>query len=89
MFLAYLPEPLLGTMLNRTTALLSIGRHASRVVQKRSIATQTPPHAYLQPLLANYTGEKAEELDGTMCLVMDRKEAKNALSVRMVQVRST
>lgn len=44
------------------------------------------PHAYLRPLVNSATEPGAEELEGVMCLVLDRKEARNALSVQMVQV---
>jgi hypothetical protein len=38
------------------------------------------------PKTASVNSEGAEEFEGVMCLVMDRKEAKNALSVQMVAV---
>lgn len=41
------------------------------------------PQAYLRPLVDT---QSDEEFEGVMCLVMDRKEAKNALSVQMVGV---
>jgi methylglutaconyl-CoA hydratase len=44
------------------------------------------PHAYLRPLVQPSSEPGAEELEGTVCLVLDRKEARNALSVQMVQV---
>lgn len=53
----------------------------------------TPPHAFLQPLrsfILNGASDSESESDidttGVMCLVLDRKETKNALSVRMVHV---
>ncbi|ORX36580.1 ClpP/crotonase-like domain-containing protein [Kockovaella imperatae] len=54
----------------------------SRNLQTTSTASP-PPHAYLEPLdLKNH--EKPEELEGAMCLVMNREKARNALSVQMV-----
>ena len=54
---------------------------------KRRLHSAGPliPHAYLRPLV-DASLPKAEELEGTACLVLDRKEARNALSVQMVQV---
>jgi hypothetical protein len=49
----------------------------------RGISNIQRPQAYLRPLV---NSEGAEEFEGVMCLVMDRKEAKNALSVQMVGV---
>jgi hypothetical protein len=49
----------------------------------RGISNIQKPQAYLRPLV---NSEGAEEFEGVMCLVMDRKEAKNALSVQMVGV---
>jgi hypothetical protein len=49
----------------------------------RGISNIQKPQAYLRPLV-DFQG--AEEFEGVMCLVMDRKEAKNALSVQMVGV---
>ena len=49
----------------------------------RGISNIQKPQAYLRPLVDS---EGAEEFEGVMCLVMDRKEAKNALSVQMVGV---
>jgi len=43
------------------------------------------PQAYLRPLVDSVSNPE-EEFEGVMCLVMDRKEAKNALSVQMVGV---
>lgn len=48
----------------------------------RGISNIQKPQAYLRPL----ADKGAEEFEGVMCLVMDRKEAKNALSVQMVGV---
>jgi hypothetical protein len=50
---------------------------------RRGISNIPKPQAYLRPLVDS---EGAEEFEGVMCLVMDRKEAKNALSVQMVGV---
>ena len=50
---------------------------------KRGISNIQKPQAYLRPLVDS---AGAEEFEGVMCLVMDRKEAKNALSVQMVGV---
>jgi hypothetical protein len=50
---------------------------------RRGISNIQKPQAYLRPLV---NSEGAEEFEGVMCLVMDRKEAKNALSVQMVGV---
>ena len=43
------------------------------------------PQAYLRPLVDSVSNPE-EEFEGVMCLMMDRKEAKNALSVQMVGV---
>ena len=56
----------------------------------QTTTTASPPHAYLRPILQGKDAvqyEKAEELEGVMALVLDRKETRNALSVRMVSVR--
>lgn len=44
------------------------------------------PHAYLRPLIPPDSDPKSAELEGIMSLVLDRKDARNALSVRMVGV---
>ena len=49
----------------------------------RGISNIVKPQAYLRPLVDS---NGAEEFEGVMCLVLDRKEAKNALSVQMVGV---
>lgn len=61
-------------------------RRVLRPSCRRQLHTpSSPPHAYLQPLLSSIpTSETSEELEGVMSLVMDRKETRNALSVRMV-----
>ena len=50
---------------------------------RRGISSIQKPQAYLRPLVDSGGGE---DFEGVMCLVMDRKEAKNALSVQMVGV---
>lgn len=61
---------------------------ARTISARRCLQTDSSPaHAYLRPLLygkAMQEYEQAEELEGVMSLVLDRKETKNALSVRMV-----
>lgn len=61
-----------------------------RHIARRCLQTDSSsPHAYLRPLLDSKVMqeyEQAEELEGVMSLVLDRKETKNALSVRMVGV---
>jgi hypothetical protein len=56
----------------------------------RAFNTQaTPPHAYLSPLpRKSFPEEVAAELSSIVCLTMDRRESRNALSVRMVMVSS-
>jgi hypothetical protein len=49
----------------------------------RGISNIPRPQAYLRPLVDS---APEEEFAGVMCLVLDRKEAKNALSVQMVSV---
>jgi hypothetical protein len=49
---------------------------------RRGLSNISKPQAYLRPL----DSHGGEEFEGVMCLVMDRKEAKNALSVQMVRV---
>ena len=49
----------------------------------RGTSNIVKPQAYLRPLVDS---NGAEEFEGVMCLVLDRKEAKNALSVQMVGV---
>ncbi|WWC89247.1 uncharacterized protein L201_004167 [Kwoniella dendrophila CBS 6074] len=59
----------------------------SRIARRTLITSQsTEPHAYLQPYLQKNTDAKVtnEELEGVMCLVLNRPETKNAISVRMV-----
>lgn len=51
--------------------------------RRRGISNVPKPQAYLRPLVDT---QQDEEFEGVMCLVMDRKEAKNALSVQMVGV---
>lgn len=69
--------------------VLSLRRGPSR--SRRYIANLPKPQAYLRPLVDHaqvQSGNESqvEEFEGVMCLVMDRKEAKNALSVQMVGV---
>jgi hypothetical protein len=52
---------------------------------RRYISNAPRPQAYLRPLV-ELESKTEEEFEGVMCLVMDRKEAKNALSVQMVGV---
>jgi hypothetical protein len=52
---------------------------------RRYISNAPRPQAYLRPLF-ELESKTDEEYEGVMCLVMDRKEAKNALSVQMVGV---
>ena len=47
--------------------------------------TAPKPHAYLRPLAPSSIAE-SNDFAGAMCLTMDRQEARNALSVQMVQV---
>ena len=58
-----------------------LARGSSQIT--RGISNIQKPQAYLRPLV---NSEGAEEFEGVMCLVMDRREAKNALSVQMVGV---
>jgi hypothetical protein len=69
----------------RMTLLRTITRATSLSQRRfaRGISNIQKPQAYLRPLV---NSEGAEEFEGVMCLVMDRKEAKNALSVQMVAV---
>jgi hypothetical protein len=74
-----------GPRLRPQVLNLRIGRRASR----RYIANLPKPQAYLRPLVDHaqvQSGDQVDEFEGVMCLVMDRKEAKNALSVQMVGV---
>jgi hypothetical protein len=73
---------------------MNILKHTSRPINplwgrmfRRAISNTTivKPQAYLRPLVESQAGA-GEEFEGVMCLVMDRKEAKNALSVQMVGV---
>ena len=76
--------PLLSVRLLRSSA--SCARTRWTDARRQLQSTSTPPHAYIAPLdLAKV--DNGEELEGTMTLVMDRKDARNALSVRMVNVR--
>lgn len=52
-------------------------------VGRRYLSNPPKPQAYLRPLVDT---NQNDEFEGVMCLVMDRKEAKNALSVQMVGV---
>jgi methylglutaconyl-CoA hydratase len=74
-----------------TSPTLIARRLLPPVQTRRYLQTDTsPPHAYLRPLLNSRAAkeyDKAEELEGVMSLVLDRQETKNALSVRMVNVR--
>lgn len=57
-----------------------------QLVSRRYFTNEPRPHAYLRPLAM--TKDVPDEFEGVMCLVLDRKEAKNALSVQMVGVSS-
>ena len=88
-------ERFAAMLLNRQIPALARCATISSVTScaaRRTLQTdESPPHAYLRPLLdAKAAGEydKAEELEGVMALVLDREKTKNALSVRMVHVRS-
>lgn len=59
-------------------------RLATRNGACRYLSTGSKPHAYLRPLTAS-KGDTSE-FEGTMCLTMDRPDARNALSVQMVNV---
>ncbi|KAK8864470.1 hypothetical protein IAR55_001720 [Kwoniella newhampshirensis] len=72
--------------------LIRASRFCTLVAQRRplllrSISTPTSaPHAFLRPLLASTSDaiSTEHELKGVMCLVLNRPETRNALSVRMV-----
>lgn len=71
--------------LNRHARLACAGlsRPLLSLLRPRNIHTPTtPPHAYLSPLAP----PENEDLQGVMTLVMNRKDARNSLSVRMVGV---
>lgn len=74
-----------------TRSNMPIPRSAIRLVNRsgrgrRCISNlNLKPQAYLRPLVDSVSNPE-EEFEGVMCLVMDRKEAKNALSVQMVVV---
>ncbi|WWD17226.1 hypothetical protein CI109_101664 [Kwoniella shandongensis] len=74
-------------MLSRL-APLRVHVSCSRLSLSRSISTPiSEPHAFLRPLLTSIpdaTSTAEPELEGIMCLVLNRPETKNALSVRMV-----
>nr|XP_019011110.1 methylglutaconyl-CoA hydratase [Kwoniella pini CBS 10737]OCF49891.1 methylglutaconyl-CoA hydratase [Kwoniella pini CBS 10737] len=55
-------------------------------VRSLIITQSNEPHAYLRPLLQTKQDAETqrEDLEGVMCLVLNRPETKNALSVRMV-----
>jgi hypothetical protein len=66
-----------------------LSSRTGRSRHRRYIANLPKPQAYLRPLVDHaqvQSGDQVEEFEGVMCLVMDRKEAKNALSVQMVGV---
>jgi hypothetical protein len=72
---------------NSTISTMSFLRPARYILRaqnggRRGISNIPEPQAYLRPL----DSHGGEEFEGVMCLVMDRKEAKNALSVQMVGV---
>ncbi|WVR07115.1 hypothetical protein IAU60_004155 [Kwoniella sp. DSM 27419] len=72
--------PILTSALRRPLRPGTAGR-------KRWISTPSAePHAYLRPLLTSRSdlATAGEALEGVMCLVLNRPETKNALSVRMV-----
>lgn len=50
---------------------------------RRALSTAPKPHALLQPASSLVTGGGAD-LDGIMCLVLNRPDARNALSRQMV-----
>ena len=68
-----------------TRGTLSTSRQLSSLGRGLQTAS-TPPHAYLRPLVPSKADGPPEELEGVQCLVMDREQARNALSVRMVNV---
>ena len=72
-------------MLLRPSPMAPFFAPSSRLpLSTRSLSIpSTPPHAYLAPL----PDPPTPDLEGIMCLAMDRKDARNALSVRMVGVR--
>ncbi|WWC62049.1 uncharacterized protein I303_104638 [Kwoniella dejecticola CBS 10117] len=61
-------------------------KSCSCAVRTLITSQSSEPHAYLRPFLqSNQDADKENEgLEGVMCLVLDRPETKNALSVRMV-----
>ncbi|WVN88395.1 uncharacterized protein L203_103603 [Cryptococcus depauperatus CBS 7841] len=50
----------------------------------RFLSTDPEPHAYLRPLLESKAAMELSELEGVMCLYMNRPKTKNAISVQMV-----
>lgn len=78
------------TTSNATYIIMLSTGHAVRLARvsplrssRRYLSNPPRPQAYLRPLVET---NQDEEFEGVMCLVMDRKEAKNALSVQMVGV---
>ncbi|WWD03040.1 hypothetical protein V865_001084 [Kwoniella europaea PYCC6329] len=61
-------------------------RKGIRTLITTTTSTDSAPHAYLRPYLQTKDEAQPENegLEGVMCLVMNRPETKNALSVRMV-----
>ncbi|KAK6910030.1 methylglutaconyl-CoA hydratase [Kwoniella mangroviensis CBS 8886] len=76
--------------------LLALTRPTRAVVQRgirtlitttTTTSTDSTSHAYLRPYLQSKDDAQPEneDLEGVMCLVLNRPETKNALSVRMVE----
>ncbi|KAK4690012.1 hypothetical protein P7C73_g125, partial [Tremellales sp. Uapishka_1] len=71
----------LRSLLSTTGPRDSIFR-TSTLLARRHLSSPPSPHAYLRILSDGK--DASPELDGVMCLVLDRPQTKNALSVQMV-----
>lgn len=83
---------MMNTRLLRPAAVtaLRLGPPSGQLAARRLLSTPaSAPHAYLShlPLPAGQALSPDEDLSPVKCLVLNRPETKNALSVRMVGVR--
>ncbi|WVQ72503.1 hypothetical protein IAR50_002059 [Cryptococcus sp. DSM 104548] len=69
----------------RPLKTLSLVTCQRQLLPRRSLSTDSEPHAYLRPLLSTKSDAALSELEGVVCLTLNRPKTKNALSVQMVE----
>ncbi|ODN82014.1 hypothetical protein L202_02342 [Cryptococcus amylolentus CBS 6039] len=70
--------------LTRIPPSIRLSGRLRQSILRRSLSTQSESHAFLRPLLSTRSDSALSELEGVLCLTLNRPKTKNALSVQMV-----